>query len=206
MGYNNNVFINCPFDTEYAPLLRAMLFTVLYLDYKPYISQTISSAQVRNNQIKEHIRSCQFGIHDLSRCHCKHEGDLPRFNMPYELGLDIGSAEFGYSKLRNKRILILEKERYYYQKILSDIAGQDIFHHDGNPDIIIKNVRDWFSNNNDSFVTPYHEIWRAYNLFKEDLFSNYIYQMPEDSFNEMIVGDYIKFTRIWISRFKSIEN
>ncbi len=30
-----NVFINCPFDPEYYPLLRPLLFTIVYLGFNP---------------------------------------------------------------------------------------------------------------------------------------------------------------------------
>lgn len=199
---NNHVFINCPFDSEYVPLLRAMLFTIIYLDYKPFISQTISSAQVRNNQIKQYIRSCRYGIHDLSRCHCMHKDDLPRFNMPYELGLDIGASEFGPISLRSKRILILEKEKYFYQKVISDISGQDIFNHDDNPKLLIKSIRDWFSNNTDSLIISYNNIWDAYNQFTEDLFLNNNQQNDLTTFNELTIGDYIKLATLWTKQFR----
>ena len=31
VGCNDNVFINCPFDAEYTPLLRVIVFTVYHL-------------------------------------------------------------------------------------------------------------------------------------------------------------------------------
>jgi len=129
MGFENNVFINCPFDEEYVPLLRALVFTTIYLNLEPHFSQTISSSNIRINQIKQHIRNCKFGIHDLCRSKAMVVGELPRFNMPYELGLDIGACEYGGKLLKSKRILILETERYHYQKVLSDISGQDISAH-----------------------------------------------------------------------------
>jgi hypothetical protein len=29
-GFARNVFVNCPFDKDYTPLLRPLLFTLLY--------------------------------------------------------------------------------------------------------------------------------------------------------------------------------
>src|SRR5437868_3996014 len=51
MPFETNVFINCPFDKEYTPILRAILFTTIYLGFEPQISQTISSSEIRINQI-----------------------------------------------------------------------------------------------------------------------------------------------------------
>jgi|688.fasta_scaffold2245706_1 hypothetical protein len=67
MPFENNVFINCPFDKEYTPLLRRLTFTLLFLELEPNLSQTLSSSSIRISQIKKYIRNCKFSIHDLSR-------------------------------------------------------------------------------------------------------------------------------------------
>src|SRR4051794_23511483 len=122
MAFKTNVFVNCPFDEDYVSLLRPLVFTILYLKFSPLISQMKSSSTIRINQIKNHIRNSKYGIHDLSRSYPTKRTELPRFNMPYELGLDIGSAEYGENALKSKKVLILEKERYHSAKVLSDIA------------------------------------------------------------------------------------
>lgn len=137
MAFEKNVFINCPFDKEYTTLLKALVFTLIYLELEPHLSQTSSSSTIRIHQIKQLIRMCKFGIHDLSRNKAMEEGELPRFNMPYELGLDIGATEYGNKQLRTKKILILDTERYHYQKVLSDIAGQDIASHNNDAQTLI---------------------------------------------------------------------
>jgi len=38
MSFENNVFINCPFDEDYFSLLRPLLFTIVYLGYNPKIA------------------------------------------------------------------------------------------------------------------------------------------------------------------------
>jgi len=103
MPFQSNVFINCPFDNEYKPLLKSLIFAVLYLDFEPQLSQTISSSSIRINQIKEYIRNSKYGIHDLSRSKPLKKNELPRFNMPYELGLDIGCCEYGGRKFSKKK-------------------------------------------------------------------------------------------------------
>ncbi len=203
MSFEKNVFINCPFDSQYVPLLRALVFTCLYLDFSPQLAQTISSSNIRIDQIKKHIRMCKFGIHDLSRSKALSMGELPRFNMPFELGLDVGASEFGASKLKSKRILVLDTERYHYQKVLSDIAGQDISSHEDNPKLLVKRVRDWFSNNSNDKVTPYSQIWIAYNQFTDDLSNTLLVHFEAEEIQEMSIGDFIKFAKDWIRKFKS---
>lgn len=87
---------------------------LLYLELEPNLSQTLSSLTIRINQIKQHIKNCKFSIHDLSRSKALSKGELPRFNMPYELGLDIGACEYGGKKLQTKKALVLETDRYHY--------------------------------------------------------------------------------------------
>jgi hypothetical protein len=200
MPFQNNVFINCPFDDEYKPLLKALIFTVLYLGYKPKISQTESSSNIRINQIKALIKDSKYGIHDLSRCRAMNDGDLPRFNMPYELGLDIGCQEFGTRKLKTKKILILEKERYHYQKVLSDIAGQDIQNHDDDPKVAVRKVRDWFSGL--SARKQYQsatEIWSSYNIFCTDLTDKLGAKFSTQDIEDMPISEFIKFSKRWIN-------
>ena len=105
MPYSKNVFINCPFDRDYYPLLKSLIFTILYLDFVPRIAQTQSSGKSRIEQIMEHIEQSMYGIHDLSRSRALKKGEFPRFNMPYELGLDIGCYRYGGAKYKNKRRL-----------------------------------------------------------------------------------------------------
>ncbi|HMT35801.1 MAG TPA: hypothetical protein PKC41_08075 [Chitinophagaceae bacterium] len=180
-----------------------MVFTLLYLELEPFLSQTISSSNIRINQIKQYIRSCKFGIHDLSRNKAMKDGELPRFNMPYELGLDIGASEYGNKTLRKKKILIIDTERYHYQKVLSDIAGQDISNHNDDPKMLVKKVRNWISTSTASIaIAPHSEIWAAFNQFTDDLTSTLLPDYTPEDIDEMTIGDYIKFAKDWLSRFK----
>jgi hypothetical protein len=200
MPFETNVFINCPFDKEYTPLLRTLAFVLLSLDLEPKLSQTLSSATIRINQIKQHIRSCKYSIHDLSRSKALKKGELPRFNMPYELGLDIGAAEYGGKKLKGKKVLILETERYHYQKVLSDIAGQDIANHHDDPQTLTLRVRNWFSDNTDGPTLPSaSQIWHALNQFNGDLITNLSPTYAATEIAEMPIGDYIKFAKAWLT-------
>jgi hypothetical protein len=203
MPFDSNVFINCPFDKDYTPLLRTLVFELIYLDLEPCLSQTLTSSAIRINQIKHHIRNCKFSIHDLSRSKPMKRGELPRFNMPYELGLDIGASEYGDKKLKDKRILVLETDRYHYQKVISDIAGQDIENHNDDPKTLILKVRNWVSANFAGTTVPgQSEIWVAFNQFNADLITKLSAKYTTQEIDEMPVGDYIKFAKDWIVNFK----
>ena len=202
--HRKKVFINCPFDKEYRLLLNSLLFTILYLGAEPSISETRSSSDIRINKIKELIAEADYGIHDLSRCRLKKISELPRFNMPFELGLDIGSLEYGNRKQKQKKILILEREKYFYQKVLSDISGQDIRNHNDKPIELIEIIRDWFSTLNEKkkYDSP-TKIWNAFNKFNKD----FLKRSKEDGYrNDRIMklplSIYISSAKKWISQFR----
>ena len=144
--FEYGVFINCPFDDAYRPLFEAIVFAVQDCGYIARCSLEVTDAsQVRIERIGGIIASCKFGVHDISRTELDTLTQLPRFNMPLELGMFLGAKRFGPSKHKSKTCLILDVERYRYQKFISDIAGQDIAAHGGNPDEGIKAVRNWLS-------------------------------------------------------------
>lgn len=157
----DNVFINCPFDNEYFNLLKPLLFTILYLDLNPLISETSDSGEIRLTKIQNMMAKSKYSIHDLSRI--ESDNELPRFNMPFECGIDFG-IKFSIPKL-NKKVLILEKEKYRYQKVMSDISGNDIYTHNDNPELIIKSIRDWFRTKLEN-IAKHKIIWFAYQDFE----------------------------------------
>jgi hypothetical protein len=140
--YENSVFINCPFDPEYWPLFEAITFSVYDLGYYPRCALEVDdSSQVRIQKITEIIKECRLSIHDISRTETDGSPPLPRFNMPLELGLFMGAKTFGTGKHKRKAAMILDTERFRFQRYISDIAGQDIRAHDGSTDKVIRHVR-----------------------------------------------------------------
>ncbi|WP_242112026.1 hypothetical protein [Luteimonas aquatica] len=142
-GFNDNVFINCPFDAGYWPLFEVVVFTVYACGFVPRCAlEESDSGDVRIDKIVRLIRESRLGIHDISRVELDGGHQLPRFNMPFELGLDLGFKKF-HAEGGRKRLLILDTEPYRYQKFLSDIAGQDIRAHGNAPEKVLREVREW---------------------------------------------------------------
>lgn len=66
--FDKNVFINCPFDEGYTPLLKALLFTIKKGGLSPRLAlERWDSGEVRLNKIRELIELSQYSIHDLNR-------------------------------------------------------------------------------------------------------------------------------------------
>jgi hypothetical protein len=109
--YDRNVFINCPFDSEYTPLFEAIVFAVNDAGFRPTCArERLDSSQVRLQKIFELISSSRYSIHDLSRTGLDETSSLPRFNMPLELGIDLGCKAFS-GDCSDKSLLIFDSEQ-----------------------------------------------------------------------------------------------
>lgn len=172
-NYNGNVFINCPFDIQYQPLFYAIVFAVNDMGFRPKCAKDLSNAgQTRISKILDMIEACKYSVHDISRTEADAVNNLPRFNMPLELGLDLGCKKFGAPHQQEKVVLILDTEPYRFQKFISDIAGQDIEAHGGEERRVISIVRNWLRLEVDPNLvkTPSGEnILQRYQIFQAQL-------------------------------------
>jgi hypothetical protein len=138
------VFINCPFDPAYQPLFRAIVFAIHDCGFIARSALEVSdSGEVRIQKILRIIDECVLGIHDISRTELDVTTNLPRFNMPLELGLFLGAKHFGDARNKKKACLILDRDLRRYEKFISDIKGQDIHRHENDAGKAIEVVRDW---------------------------------------------------------------
>lgn len=169
-SYSESIFINCPFDDDYQRLFDAIVFTVQDCGFVARSAKEIrDSGVVRIGKIIKLISVCRYGIHDISRTELDATNGLPRFNMPLELGLFIGAKSYGRGRQRDKLALILDIEKYRYQKFCSDIGGQDIYAHAGRPEKAISRVRDWLSDSTDAMIPSGSKIAPRFNQFQKDL-------------------------------------
>jgi hypothetical protein len=169
VSFTRNVFVNCPFDEAYLPLLRPLLFTVIYVGLVPRIAtESLDSGQPRIEKITKLIRDSKYAIHDLSRLKARKKGEYFRLNMPLELGIDFGCKKFGAGKLRHKRCLILESEKYRFQAAISDLSGSDINAHRDNPKDVVVAIRNWLHNEVNIDAPSASAIWSVFNQFMAD--------------------------------------
>jgi hypothetical protein len=204
-AFEKSVFINCLFDNTYRPLLRPLLFTILYLEFTPRIAlESLDSGKPRIDKIITLIRSCRYVIHDLSRLQAQEVGEYFRLNMPFELGIDVGCRLFRGGKWSTKKCLILEAEKYRYQAALSDLSNSDIAVHRNEPIEVLYQVRNWLNNQAKLKANGPAEIWgrftdfMAYNFdaLKQRGFSDRdIENLPVDELIESMTD--------WVRKFKS---
>jgi len=144
-AFDRTVFVNCPFDDRYAPLLEAAVFCIVYFGFVPRLAnERLESGENRLDKIIEMIRSAKYSVHDLSRCKSTSADEFLRMNMPFELGVDFGMRQSGNKPYNLKKFLIFEETQYDLKKSLSDMAGQDVEHHRGDYELVIRKVRDFF--------------------------------------------------------------
>jgi len=169
--YDRRVFINCPFDAQYKPLFEATVFAVRDCGLRPRCALEIDDAsEVRIDKIFKIIAECRYGIHDISRTEVTSASGLPRFNMPLELGMFLAAKRFGTGRQKKKVCLIIDSAPYRYQKLISDIAGQDIQVHNNSTREAITVIRNWLRSASDSKILPGGmEIYRRFQLFEQDL-------------------------------------
>jgi len=198
--FSKNVFINCPFDDQYIPLLKAILFTIIYLGFTPRIAlERLDSGEARINKIIDLIKASKFSIHDLSRIKSSKKSEYFRLNMSFELGVDIGCRIFKDGQAKDKKCLILEKERYRYQKALSDLSNSDIKSHNNEPEEVIRQIRDWFVVNELERADSGTIIWDSFNKFMADFYLKKEKEgFREKDIQRMPIPEFIRFINEWI--------
>jgi hypothetical protein len=169
MSPNNGpsrVFINCPYDSDYLKFLHAICFTVQACGFAPSCAlEQQDSQSPRINRIAALVRASSVSIHDLSRMLVP-LGGLPRLNMPFELGLFMGTH---FEKPTSCLVLDTQSDRY--RKAISDIAGHDIQSYGASVAALIACVRNFLADRRDEISrppSPAHLV-RDYQLFQNQL-------------------------------------
>ena len=169
-NYNDCIFINCPFDDEYMPLLYSIIYATYRCGFVPVCALgEDDGSDNRLDKIIRGIADCKYAIHDISRTEQNNNG-LPRFNMPFELGVFFGAKKFGNEVHKGKIALIFERTKYLYQQYISDLNGIDTKAHNNDPATVIRKIRDWLVTSSKRTTIPGHVILlREYSEFSKKL-------------------------------------
>lgn len=197
-AYEDSVFLNVPFDRKYKRLFDALAFVVLDCGFTPRSALEVEdSGQARVDKILDIIEQSKFGIHDISRAGLDYNTGLARFNMPLELGLFLGAKRYGSARDRQKRCLVLDRDRYRYRTFCSDISGQDIRAHNDEPREAVRAVRDWLSSHRAGVQIPGGKaIFQRYASFQAQLPTQAAAARLEP--RELTFGDYTKLIEGWL--------
>lgn len=199
--FERSVFINCPFDAEFSPILQAVAFCVADMGFYPRLApENSDNGTSRLERIVELVRESRFGIHDLSRCRATDVGEYYRLNMPFELGLDHAAARYGGGRLSTKSILVLEQARFDSQKSLSDISGWDIESHSGDYLIAVRRVNRWLAQHGGAEPVGPTKVVHDYQDFQEWYWEREIHRgASEDDIRDYPTIDFVRAMSEWVS-------
>ncbi len=174
------------------------MFCVIDCGFNPRCAQeAVDSGEVRIEKIMKIIQQCKYGIHDISRTSLCKKTKLPRFNMPFELGVFLGAKRYGDPEQKKKVCLITDKDEYRFKTFLSDISGQDIRAHSDKPEAAIKLVRTWLKDSSKkSSLSGGADVVRRYGKFREELPK--LCDKCRIDEEELTFGDYTKFVYAWL--------
>jgi hypothetical protein len=173
-SYDRRVFINCPFDRDYLPLLQAISFAVIDCGFSPRLAIQEVNGRLRLEKMIDLMRNSRLAIHDISRLPSD-PGDLPRFNMPFECGVFVGMEESSAKRHREKQFLVLDATAHLHQRTMSDVAGLDPKIHGNDPRKAMDAVRHFLAselrgqNPRQESAPGGASIWRRYQRFLGEL-------------------------------------
>lgn len=146
-----SVFINCPFDAEYAVLFDVIVFATVCCGFTPRCAlESGDVAEPRLSRITRAVFSSKYSIHDLSRCKGEGDENFGRFNMPLELGIAM-ACRFA-NPLEEHDWLVLVPSGHAYLRFMSDLAGYDPVTHDGSVPRVVGAVMRWLCTRKDAVV------------------------------------------------------
>lgn len=141
---SNDVFINCRFDSVWHDNFEALVFAVIASGFKARCARELDDATgTRLDKLYRIIAESRYGIHDISCTELDTESQLPRFNMPLELGFFLAAKQYGGQGQKDKRCVIFDTEQWRYQQFISDLNGMDVTAHNGDPFTMVEKIRDF---------------------------------------------------------------
>jgi hypothetical protein len=121
-----DVFINVPFDSQGERVFIALITGLVALGLNPRCVLEIDPDRPRLARLFNLISECGYSVHDLSRVSTSRAGAfrVPRFNMPFELGLAVAVALSASSAVQH-RWRVIEQVPHRLATSLSDLGGYD---------------------------------------------------------------------------------
>ena len=164
---DSQVFLNHPFDDDFAKHEQALTFGVVAAGLLPISARDLSTPdRARLEILVDAIGNCQYSAHDLSRCRGEGSANLSRMNMPVEMGMALFYALS--TQRANHRCIFFVAEQHDYQRFASDLAGLDPFVYQEDRESILTATYDWLrgvvpaGRMSSQPTVDVVEAWRAY--------------------------------------------
>jgi len=152
------VFLNIPYDKAFEKLYLAYIAGLSAFGLIPRATLEIPSSQRRLERILKLIAECAYSIHDLARVQLdRRPPRVPRFNMPFELGLAVAHAATHHQHAW----YVCEAVSHRANKSLSDLGGTDVRIHGGTIRGVFGALCDMFVRKQQPSVQEMHRIYRV---------------------------------------------
>ena len=159
------MFINVPFDSQHERLFLALIAGLVALGLNPRCVLEVPPSTDRLRRLCSLIRACPFSIHDLSQIQLS-PGPfrVPRFNMPFELGL---AAAIAFEDGVTHQWRALECVPFRLNQSLSDIDGYDHSIHAGTVEGTMDVLLDIFGNAKNRPLSEPEDLMWVYRRVRE---------------------------------------
>lgn len=193
-----DVFINCRFDPDWQDNFEGLVFAVIGCGFRVRCAKELDDAAgTRIDKLYRIISESRYGIHDLSCVELGIENNLPRFNMPLELGFFLAAKQYGGERQKEKRCLIFDTEAYRYQQFISDLNGMDITAHDDDARTMVQSVRNFlFTTSRRKTIPTALNLLNSYDAFtnaRPDLLAE-----AQLGHHNLLFADYEKLVIEWV--------
>jgi len=139
---DHQVFLNYPYDQDFAALESALHFPIIAAGLLPVCAKDLSTPdRSRLDMIVEAIVNCRYSIHEFSRSAGEGPDYLARMNMPLEMGMAIFHAL--QTQRQEHRCAFFVPTPNLYRRFASDLSGLDPFVHDNDPDKLVSRIYIW---------------------------------------------------------------
>ena len=202
----NAVFLNIPYDEQFAGLYVAYVVGLYQLDLVPHMASEIPGGRRRLDRILSLIKNCRYSIHDLSRVEVSvTAAAVPRFNMPLELGIAIAWESV---KPKAHTWSVWESERYRLQRSTSDLNGSDPYIHEGRAEGVLRELRNAFWTEDapsvDRMMEVYEFVFRRLGLILHENQNGSVYE--RSTFMELCRISSTMTERLRVSRNGELES
>lgn len=179
-------FINLPYHGSYTKLYLAYIAGLSALGFVPTTAPDIPGSERQLNRITQLITRSAYSVHDLSWPAKSHL----RLNMSFELGLAVGLGQ----ARRSHRWLIFDATPHRLARILSDIAGTNVYPHRRSPNRLLYQLDNAVRRAKGWRPTPadLRAIYKKLSTLAEDLQRRYRVKTLFDTrpFGELVYGAY----------------
>jgi len=169
----HQVFLNYPFDEEFAHLEDALQFPIVAGNLLPLCAKDLSTPdRPRLVMLVSAISNCHYSIHDLSRSKGDGFDNFGRLNMPLETGMAMFHAL--HTQHRDHRCAFFVPTPHDYQRFASDLAGLDPKCYHNDESILVRLVYEWLRDVVPPTIfnlQPTKSVFDLYHAYKERLAS-----------------------------------